>query len=94
MNDHNRWLLTLAAPPHEAGIRLSARRHPRTHQGTGATPEAVAAEPHARHLLHLKPREASARVAREPQDRGFREVYPLRGGFKAWKRAGLDIEPK
>lgn len=26
-------------------------------------------------------------------DRGFREVYPLRGGFKAWQRAGLPVEP-
>jgi rhodanese-related sulfurtransferase len=32
-------------------------------------------------------------VARELMDRGFREVYPLRGGFKAWQRTGLPVEP-
>ncbi len=25
-------------------------------------------------------------------ERGFRDVYALRGGFKAWKRAGLPFE--
>lgn len=34
----------------------------------------------------------SARVARELKERGFKEVYPLRGGFKTWQRAGLPVE--
>jgi rhodanese-related sulfurtransferase len=32
-------------------------------------------------------------VARELMDRGFREVHALRGGFKAWRRAGFPVEP-
>lgn len=41
-------------------------------------------------LSHEK---TSARVARILKDRGFHEVYPLRGGFQAWKRASLPVEP-
>lgn len=32
-------------------------------------------------------------MARELKERGFEEVYPLKGGFKAWQRAGLPVEP-
>ncbi|MGH7905626.1 MAG: rhodanese-like domain-containing protein [Candidatus Binataceae bacterium] len=32
-------------------------------------------------------------MARKLKDCGFAEVYPLRGGFKAWKQAGLPVEP-
>ena len=35
----------------------------------------------------------SARVARQLKENGFFEVYPLRGGFKSWQRAGLPVEP-
>jgi len=31
-------------------------------------------------------------VARELQERGFGEVFTLRGGFKAWQQAGLPVE--
>ncbi len=34
----------------------------------------------------------STRVARQLKERGFQEVYPLRGGFKAWQNAGLPVE--
>lgn len=26
-------------------------------------------------------------------DRGFKNVYPLRGGFKAWQRSGFPVKP-
>jgi len=32
-------------------------------------------------------------VARQLKEQGFSEVYPLRGGFKSWQRAGLAVEP-
>jgi rhodanese-related sulfurtransferase len=32
-------------------------------------------------------------VARELKERGFHDVYPLRGGFKAWMKACLPVEP-
>lgn len=32
-------------------------------------------------------------MARELKERGFSDVYPLRGGFKAWQKAGLPVEP-
>ncbi|TAM78949.1 MAG: hypothetical protein EPN47_19760 [Acidobacteria bacterium] len=31
-------------------------------------------------------------MARELKERGFEDVYALRGGFKAWQRAGLPVE--
>jgi len=31
-------------------------------------------------------------VARQLKERGFAEVYPLRGGFKSWQKAGLPVE--
>lgn len=32
-------------------------------------------------------------MARELKEHGFPHVYPLRGGFKAWQKAGLPVEP-
>jgi 3-mercaptopyruvate sulfurtransferase SseA len=32
-------------------------------------------------------------VVHELKERGFVDVYPLRGGFKAWQKAGLPVEP-
>jgi rhodanese-related sulfurtransferase len=31
-------------------------------------------------------------VARELKERGFGDVFALRGGFKAWRQAGLPVE--
>ncbi len=33
-------------------------------------------------------------MARELVDRGIGEAYALRGGFDAWKEAGLPVEAK
>lgn len=35
----------------------------------------------------------STRVARRLKEHGFEHVYPLRGGFTAWEKAGLPVEP-
>ena len=41
------------------------------------------------------PHEASsARVAQELMGQGFKNVHPLFGGFEAWEKAGLPLEPK
>jgi rhodanese-related sulfurtransferase len=40
------------------------------------------------------PNEASsAKVAQQLLDHGWKSVHPLFGGFDAWKRAGLPVEP-
>jgi rhodanese-related sulfurtransferase len=31
-------------------------------------------------------------VARELAEKGFRDVYALKGGFDAWRQAGLPLE--
>jgi len=33
-------------------------------------------------------------VAQELSQRGYKNVHPLFGGFEAWKKAGLPLEPK
>ena len=41
------------------------------------------------------PHEASsARVAQELVEQGFKNVHPLFGGFEAWEKAALPVEPK
>ena len=41
------------------------------------------------------PEEASsARAAQILLDHGFKNVYPLKGGFGAWLNAGYPLEPK
>jgi rhodanese-related sulfurtransferase len=36
---------------------------------------------------------ASARVAQELMEQGFKNVHPLFGGFEAWEKAALPVEP-
>jgi rhodanese-related sulfurtransferase len=33
-------------------------------------------------------------VAQELISHGFKNVHPLFGGFEAWEKAGLPVEPK
>jgi len=33
-------------------------------------------------------------VAQELSDHGYKNVHPLFGGFEAWEKAGLSLEPK
>jgi len=33
-------------------------------------------------------------LAQKLQQRGYKDVYALEGGFDAWQQAGLPVEPK
>jgi rhodanese-related sulfurtransferase len=33
-------------------------------------------------------------VAQELSSRGYKNVHPLFGGFEAWEKAGLPLDPK
>jgi rhodanese-related sulfurtransferase len=33
-------------------------------------------------------------VAQELLEKGWKSVHPLYGGFDAWQKAGLPVEPK
>jgi rhodanese-related sulfurtransferase len=37
---------------------------------------------------------SSARVAQRLLEQGWKNVHPLYGGFEAWEKAGLPVEPK
>jgi rhodanese-related sulfurtransferase len=33
-------------------------------------------------------------LALKLQERGYRDVFALQGGFDAWRKAGMPVEPK
>jgi rhodanese-related sulfurtransferase len=33
-------------------------------------------------------------LALKLQERGYKDVYALQGGFDAWRKAGMPMEPK
>jgi rhodanese-related sulfurtransferase len=37
---------------------------------------------------------SSARVAQRLLEQGWKNVHPLHGGFAAWEKAGLPVDPK
>lgn len=48
----------------------------------------------ARVVLYCGSGNSCSRIARELQERGYRNVEALEGGYAAWVDAGLPLEPK